>query len=62
MKIISFDELEPRKGIRYSRVHIARLVKAGGFPAPLQLSPKRIGWREDVLDAWIASRQPKVAA
>jgi len=32
--------------VGYSRVHIQRLVRAGQFPAPVQLGPGRIAFRE----------------
>ena len=33
-----------------------RLRRAGRFPAPIRLSPGRIGWRLSILEAWLASR------
>ena len=35
----------------YSRKHLIDLVKRGQFPAPIQVSPNRIGWLESALDA-----------
>ena len=42
-----------------SRVQIWRDVRAGRFPAPIQLGPNAIGWFEDEIDDWLASR-PRV--
>lgn len=42
----------------YSKVHLWRMVRAGTFPAPLQLSERRVGWREADIKAWIDNRQP----
>ncbi len=43
-------------GIPYSRVHLARLMRAGRFPAAVQISANRIGWRLSDLEAWKTSR------
>ena len=56
MKLIPFDRLKPDKGIDYCRDHLRRKVKAGEFPKPIELSDRRIGWREDEVDEWLASR------
>jgi predicted DNA-binding transcriptional regulator AlpA len=56
MRVIAFDQLDPAKGLKYSRVHIMRLVRAGAFPAPLVLSRGRIAWAEQEIDAWLESR------
>lgn len=31
---------------------LRRQVRAGCFPAPLRLSPGRVGWRLEDLEAW----------
>lgn len=56
MKLIDFKNLGPRKGINYSRDHLRRKVRAGEFPKPIALSDRRIAWREDEVDEWLASR------
>ena len=56
MKLITFDQLAPDKGIPYCRDHLRRKVKAGEFPKPIALSDSRIAWREDEVDDWLASR------
>lgn len=33
-------------------------IKAGIFPAPVQLGPKAVGWRVEDVRAWLASREP----
>jgi prophage regulatory protein len=55
MKVLSFPELKLR-GIPYTRAHVRRLVGAGEFPAPVQLSPHRIAWVESEVDAWLKAR------
>ena len=54
MRLISFDELKPRKGILFTRVGLKKLIAAGKFPRPIQLSPKRIASIESEIDAYIA--------
>lgn len=31
-------------------------VKAGTFPAPVRLSARAVGWREEDLDKWVSER------
>jgi prophage regulatory protein len=51
---IGYEGLKAR-GINYTRVHISRLVKAGKFPKPVQLSPGgRNNWVEHEIDAYQA--------
>jgi prophage regulatory protein len=61
MRVISYSKLEAEKGIRFSREHIRRLVKAKKFPSPLDLGDHTIGWIDSELDAWLeakAARRP----
>ena len=53
-RIIRSNAVTTRTG--KSRVQIWRDVKAKKFPAPLDLGPNSIGWFEDEVDAWMASR------
>ena len=55
LKILSRGELKD-KGIRWSRQHLHRLVKAKKFPAPLKLGSATNGWLESEVDAWIEAR------
>jgi prophage regulatory protein len=52
---VTYEQLRPR-GITYTREHIARLVKREQFPAPVVLSPNRIAWRSEDIEAWAKSR------
>lgn len=54
MRLLRYDDLA-LKGINYGRDHLRHKCKAGEFPRPVQISPKRIAWREEDIDAWIAS-------
>jgi predicted DNA-binding transcriptional regulator AlpA len=44
------------KKIKKSRVQGWRDVRAGLLPPPIELGPNSIGWFEDELDQWLASR------
>ena len=44
-------------GIRFSRQHLYRLIKAGKFPRPIKLgSGGRNAWLASELNSWIAAR------
>ena len=45
-----------------SRCTIWRLARRGTFPAPVQVSPGRVAWSEQAVDAWIAERLASGAA
>jgi predicted DNA-binding transcriptional regulator AlpA len=56
VRLITFAQLGPEKGISHCRDHVRRLVKVGKFPAPIQLSDHKIACLEAEIDAMIASR------
>jgi prophage regulatory protein len=56
VKLIDFKQLEPRKGINYSRDHLRRKCAAGEFPKPVPVSDRRIAWIEAEVDQWLADR------
>lgn len=39
-----------------SRSGLYRKIAAGIFPAPIKLSVRSVGWREDEVEAWIEER------
>jgi prophage regulatory protein len=43
--------------VDYHPAHIRRLVKAGQFPAPIQLSPNRVAWIEAEIDEWLEGKR-----
>ncbi len=55
MRLIG-DEGLREKGVRYSRPHRWRLIRAGLFPRPVKLSGGRNLWIESEVDAWINAR------
>jgi predicted DNA-binding transcriptional regulator AlpA len=42
--------------ISLSRSGIYRLINAGDFVQPIQLSPRRVGFRVDDINAWLLAR------
>lgn len=52
--ILRIKSCEARTGL--SRSSIWKRVKAGTFPAPLELGPKARGWRESEVEEWLQSR------
>lgn len=41
---------------RISRAHVYNLIGRGEFPRPIRLGRRAVGWREDEIEAWLASR------
>ncbi len=52
--IVRESELLPR--IKLSHSTIWRLVRAGKFPRPIQLSERAKGWRASDIEAWLVQR------
>jgi len=59
-RILPHPEVQNLTGL--SRTTIWREIRAGRFPAPVSISPNRIGFRESAVQEWMAARQPKHAA
>ena len=53
-KILRESDVKKRSG--KSRAQRWRDIRAGLFPAPVELGPNSIGWFEDEIEAWLASR------
>ena len=51
-RLLPFDELKSRKGIPYTRQHLARLEQAGLFPSRRQVGPNRVAWLESEVDEY----------
>jgi prophage regulatory protein len=56
MRVLSFNQLKPEKGVGFCRVHLDRLIRAGKFPKPIRLGPNRVAWVETEVDEWLAER------
>ena len=52
--ILRRREVEARTGLGCSTIYDA--IKAGKFPAPIQLGPKSVGWVESEINAWLFAR------
>jgi prophage regulatory protein len=47
-ELLSFNDLSAF-GISYSRARVYALMKAGQFPKPMKIGPRRVAWRvEDI--------------
>jgi len=55
--LVDYADLRALFGIKYSRVHIWRLARAGKFPPPVSLCDGGIrkAWRSQDVEAWVAS-------
>lgn len=54
-RILLWPELSAM--IPLSRVTIWNMRRRHDFPAPVKLSPNRVGWRLSDIRAWLASRE-----
>lgn len=52
--IFRLPEVIRRTGL--SRSSIYTRIKAGGFPHPVSLGARAVGWHSNLIDEWIASR------
>jgi predicted DNA-binding transcriptional regulator AlpA len=59
LKLLTFDELKPKKGIPYCREHARRLGDQGKFPKAIKLGygeRAKIAFVEEEIDAWLVER------
>lgn len=54
-RVIDVKEVEEL--VLYSPMQIRRMERAGTFPRRVKLGPKRVGWSENEVQAWIAERK-----
>jgi prophage regulatory protein len=55
MRLLGEEELK-QKGIKFSRQHRHRLIKAGQFPAPVKIGANTNAWPENEINRWIEGR------
>jgi prophage regulatory protein len=55
MVVLSFPELRER-GIRFTRQHLHRLIRAGKFPAPIKIGEDTNAWVEPEIDQYMKER------
>lgn len=58
-RLLPWAEVRELTGL--SRTTVWRRQKAGDFPAPVVISPGRVGWRESEIVAWARSRRARGA-
>lgn len=54
MKTLSIKQVIEATSLGRSTIY--QMVKDGNFPAQVRLSPRRVGWKIEDIDNWIASR------
>jgi len=54
MTILRLPMVIARVGL--SRSTIYKFIESGGFPRPVHLGPRAVGWIESEIDEWIAVR------
>jgi prophage regulatory protein len=52
-ELLSSQDLREKKGIRFTRQHLHRLVKDGKFPAPIKVGENTNAWVEPEIDTYI---------
>lgn len=53
-KLLRLPLVEDRTGVKKSSIYA--WVKSGTFPAPVRLSARAVGWREEEIDRWVSER------
>ena len=53
-RLIRIPEVEKIAGIRKSTIY--NLMKAGGFPRCVQVTPRCVAWPESVIHQWVQDR------
>ncbi len=44
-----------------SKAYLYKLISEGRFPAPVRLARRRVAWRSDEIDQWIASQTERAS-
>jgi hypothetical protein len=52
---VTFAQL-PEYGIRFTRVHLLRLMRANQFPLSHQITKNRVAWLRSDIERFLASR------
>jgi prophage regulatory protein len=56
MRVLSYSDLKVKKGIRFSRQWIRKLIDRGEFPGPINLGEQSVAFVEPEIDEWLACR------
>jgi len=51
IRILSPEELEPKKGVKFSRSWLWKMEKNGQWPKRVRIGGKKFGWIESEIDA-----------
>ena len=60
MRILNSNEVV--KKIGWSKVPVWRMERAGLFPKRINLSDRRVGWKESEIEDWVDSRPKGICA
>ena len=59
-QFVGYTQVADALGV--SKRTVERMVRDGKFPVPISLSPNRVGWRVEVVRAWLDERGKGLAA
>lgn len=54
LDVVSYSELA--QSLKVCKRTLRRWWESGSFPEPIRLSPRKLVWRRQDIDAWLASR------
>ena len=54
--ILTYQDLRARGYVRLTKHQLGRLEAQGAFPQRVRLSPRRLGWVEAEVEAWLQAR------
>lgn len=58
-RIVTRCELIERYGIVVSHMTLWRWERKGLFPKRVRIGPRRVAWRADEIEAWLAARMTR---
>ncbi len=53
ISILRRKEVEKRTGLSRSTIYLR--IQNGGFPKPINLGPRAVGWIKSEIDEWLAN-------
>lgn len=57
MKVLRLPALESKIGFKHSTIY--KWMNEEGFPRPIPLGPKAVGWLEHEVDCWLEAQAAK---
>jgi prophage regulatory protein len=57
MKVLRLPKLEAKIGFKHSTIY--KWMNEEGFPRPIPLGQKAVGWLEHEVDAWLEAQAAK---